>query len=174
MVGNITSSQLDHLIYLPNSSCSTGSHGKIQYRKGTNTPDAYQRYDRAAKFETGYCTVHQATGQRLTSPARLTDSHLDQFDDRKGATWHCIVGRNFGSYVTHGMLNFSIQLAAVAHFTFQKRSISSTSTSATAPSCSSRLSSAALRVDDLLATSFGAWRKDHVVLHHSHVFSYGD
>lgn len=25
------------------------------------------------------------------------------FDDRKGPTWHCIVGRNFGSFVTHGM-----------------------------------------------------------------------
>lgn len=26
-----------------------------------------------------------------------------QFDSRAGATWHCIVGRNFGSFVTHGM-----------------------------------------------------------------------
>ena len=25
-----------------------------------------------------------------------------QFDSRAGATWHCIVGRNFGSFVTHG------------------------------------------------------------------------
>ncbi|PGH12929.1 dynein light chain, cytoplasmic [Polytolypa hystricis UAMH7299] len=25
-----------------------------------------------------------------------------EFDNRKGATWHCIVGRNFGSFVTHG------------------------------------------------------------------------
>ncbi|KFH45466.1 Dynein light chain, cytoplasmic-like protein [Hapsidospora chrysogenum ATCC 11550] len=24
------------------------------------------------------------------------------FDERKGPTWHCIVGRNFGSFVTHG------------------------------------------------------------------------
>lgn len=27
---------------------------------------------------------------------------IGQFDERKGATWHCIVGRNFGSFVTHG------------------------------------------------------------------------
>ena len=26
-----------------------------------------------------------------------------EFDSRYGATWHCIVGRNFGSFVTHGM-----------------------------------------------------------------------
>jgi hypothetical protein len=27
---------------------------------------------------------------------------VTQFDERKGVTWHCIVGRNFGSFVTHG------------------------------------------------------------------------
>ena len=25
-----------------------------------------------------------------------------EFDKKYGTTWHCIVGRNFGSYVTHG------------------------------------------------------------------------
>ncbi|KAJ2904079.1 dynein light chain cytoplasmic [Zalerion maritima] len=25
-----------------------------------------------------------------------------RFDESRGATWHCIVGRNFGSFVTHG------------------------------------------------------------------------
>lgn len=29
---------------------------------------------------------------------------MRQFDSRKGATWHCVVGRNFGSFVTHGEL----------------------------------------------------------------------
>lgn len=29
-------------------------------------------------------------------------NHTTQFDERKGPTWHCIVGRNFGSFVTHG------------------------------------------------------------------------
>jgi dynein light chain LC8-type len=28
-----------------------------------------------------------------------------EFDKKYGATWHCIVGRNFGSYVTHGKDN---------------------------------------------------------------------
>ncbi|KFY75110.1 hypothetical protein V499_04920 [Pseudogymnoascus sp. VKM F-103] len=28
------------------------------------------------------------------------------FDDRKGPTWHCIVGRNFGSFVTHETKHF--------------------------------------------------------------------
>ncbi|KAL9103196.1 MAG: hypothetical protein Q9163_001723, partial [Psora crenata] len=25
-----------------------------------------------------------------------------EFDSKYGATWHCVVGRNFGSFVTHG------------------------------------------------------------------------
>jgi len=29
-----------------------------------------------------------------------------EFDKRKGATWHCIVGRNFGSFVTHETKHF--------------------------------------------------------------------
>ncbi|KAJ4399338.1 Dynein light chain [Didymella pomorum] len=29
-----------------------------------------------------------------------------EFDNRKGATWHCIVGRNFGSFVTHETKHF--------------------------------------------------------------------
>lgn len=33
-----------------------------------------------------------------------------QFDSRKGATWHCIVGRNFGSYVTHGRPVLSVAI----------------------------------------------------------------
>merc|ERR1712014_481730 len=28
------------------------------------------------------------------------------FDERKGSTWHCIVGRNFGSFVTHETKHF--------------------------------------------------------------------
>ncbi|XP_036354768.1 dynein light chain 2, cytoplasmic-like [Octopus sinensis] len=29
-----------------------------------------------------------------------------EFDKKHSATWHCVVGRNFGSYVTHESKNF--------------------------------------------------------------------
>ncbi|KAF3919997.1 hypothetical protein ABW21_db0200528 [Orbilia brochopaga] len=29
-----------------------------------------------------------------------------EFDTRHGSTWHCIVGRNFGSFVTHETKHF--------------------------------------------------------------------
>eukprot|EP00069_Balaena_mysticetus_P013507 bmy_22070T0 len=28
-------------------------------------------------------------------------AHIKEFDKKYNPTWHCIVGRNFGSYVTH-------------------------------------------------------------------------
>ena len=30
----------------------------------------------------------------------------DDFDGKYGVDWHCVVGRNFGSYVTHETKNF--------------------------------------------------------------------
>lgn len=41
------------------------------------------------------------------------------FDARRGPTWHCIVGRNFGSYVTHetgGFIYFYLDQIAVLLF----------------------------------------------------------
>ena len=49
-----------------------------------------------------------------------------QFDNRKGATWHCIVGRNFGSFVTHGTsrsdllprFDTSLRMTETKHFIY--------------------------------------------------------
>lgn len=75
----------------------------------------------------------------FSSFASLT---ISQFDSRKGATWHCVVGRNFGSFVTHGELfdwdeSYSERLLTVPS-NLQRRNTSSISTSGTAPSSSSR------------------------------------
>ena len=51
----------------------------------------------------GYCPVHQERSQRSPFASKpFRRSRLLQFDSRKGATWHCVVVRNFGSFVTHG------------------------------------------------------------------------
>lgn len=49
------------------------------------------------------CTSRKRHVLRLPSKMS-TGADKQQFDSRKGATWHCIVGRNFGSFVTHGIL----------------------------------------------------------------------
>ncbi|XP_006892473.1 PREDICTED: dynein light chain 1, cytoplasmic-like [Elephantulus edwardii] len=33
-------------------------------------------------------------------------AHIKEFDKKYNPTWHCIVGRNFGSYVTHETKHF--------------------------------------------------------------------
>jgi len=61
-----------------------------------------------------------------------------EFDKRHGPTWHVVVGRNFGSYVTHGtpfiMISSSIgSMEKPRILVVQKRSISSTFISALSP-----------------------------------------
>jgi Dynein light chain type 1 len=56
---------------------------------------AFDLCDRKSPSESSNRLACPSTSIRI----RLT---LSQFDERRGATWHCIVGRNFGSFVTHG------------------------------------------------------------------------
>lgn len=104
----------------------------------------------------GHCAAHQAIGKQPNKPKPQTSTNRrpltkQQFDERKGPTWHCIVGRNFGSFVTHGKdprrkssMPETRPFAAIQRpsltRTKQRRSTSSTSTSDTAPSFSSRRS----------------------------------
>lgn len=44
----------------------------------------------------------EVSSSHCLPPSPFRRSRLSQFDSRKGATWHCVVGRNFGSFVTHG------------------------------------------------------------------------
>ncbi|EHH24844.1 hypothetical protein EGK_08570 [Macaca mulatta] len=37
---------------------------------------------------------------------RGDNKHVSEFDKKYNPTWHCIVGRNFGSYVTHETKHF--------------------------------------------------------------------
>ena len=49
--------------------------------------------------------IKKEVRQSYPAPDPVANSIL-QFDSRKGATWHCVVGRNFGSFVTHGSLRY--------------------------------------------------------------------
>ncbi|KAK2537337.1 hypothetical protein Q9233_002641 [Columba guinea] len=41
-----------------------------------------------------------------TSPSAWGEAACKEFDKKYNPTWHCIVGRNFGSYVTHETKHF--------------------------------------------------------------------
>ncbi|KAI9805826.1 MAG: hypothetical protein M1825_000440 [Sarcosagium campestre] len=46
------------------------------------------------------------SNHRYRSNEDIAQHIKKEFDAKKGATWHCIVGRNFGSFVTHETKHF--------------------------------------------------------------------
>ncbi|KAG9304259.1 hypothetical protein G9A89_019821 [Geosiphon pyriformis] len=44
--------------------------------------------------------------EKYTVEKDIAASIKREFDKKHGVTWHCIVGRNFGSYVTHETKHF--------------------------------------------------------------------
>ncbi|EWY93129.1 dynein light chain LC8-type [Fusarium oxysporum NRRL 32931] len=50
-------------------------------------------------------TIAQEAMAKFTIEKDIAQHIKRTFDERKGPTWHCIVGRNFGSFVTHGSSN---------------------------------------------------------------------
>ncbi|TLD38568.1 Nonribosomal peptide synthetase 8 [Venturia nashicola] len=50
--------------------------------------------------------VAQDAMQKFNIEKEIAQFIKKEFDQRKGATWHCIVGRNFGSFVTHETKHF--------------------------------------------------------------------
>ncbi len=67
----------------------------------------------ATPFLTAACRISHSTSRRLYGLPHIRNHRAAgwltsslQFDDRKGPTWHCIVGRNFGSFVTHETKHF--------------------------------------------------------------------
>lgn len=44
--------------------------------------------------------------QKYTVEKDIASYIKKEFDRKYNPTWHCVVGRNFGSYVTHEVRNF--------------------------------------------------------------------
>ncbi|KAL5713118.1 Dynein light chain 2 [Ranunculus cassubicifolius] len=48
----------------------------------------------------------QAAFEKHSVEKEIAEQIKKEFDKKHGPTWHCIVGRNFGSYVTHETNHF--------------------------------------------------------------------
>ncbi|KAJ4375612.1 Dynein light chain [Didymella sp. IMI 355093] len=59
--------------------------------------------DMSEEMQNEAIEVAQTAMEQFTIEKDIAQFIKKEFDNRKGATWHCIVGRNFGSFVTHGM-----------------------------------------------------------------------
>ncbi|KAL1894092.1 Dynein light chain [Ceratocystis pirilliformis] len=62
--------------------------------------------DMAEDMQQEVIEIAQAAMQKYTIEKDIAQHIKKTFDDRKGPTWHCIVGRNFGSFVTHETKHF--------------------------------------------------------------------
>ncbi|KAI1334378.1 hypothetical protein F5Y15DRAFT_401681 [Xylariaceae sp. FL0016] len=72
-----------------------GNRDKLdaQIKSADMTDDMQQEALDVAQEAMGKFTIEKDIAQHIKKT----------FDERKGPTWHCIVGRNFGSFVTHGI-----------------------------------------------------------------------
>lgn len=65
--------------------------------KSADMTEEMQQYSiQVAKEAMGQFTIEKEIAQHIKK----------EFDSRHGSTWHCIVGRNFGSFVTHETKHF--------------------------------------------------------------------
>ena len=61
-------------------------------------------------MQSGHCSAYKERSWSCVPPTRgrVIPAYTFKFDSRKGATWHCIVGQKFGSFVTHGKEEITI------------------------------------------------------------------
>ncbi|KAG7128342.1 Dynein light chain like protein [Verticillium longisporum] len=69
---------------------------EAQIKSADMTDDMQQEVIEVAQEAMGRFTIEKDIAQQIKKT----------FDERKGPTWHCIVGRNFGSFVTHETKHF--------------------------------------------------------------------
>ncbi|KKA28176.1 hypothetical protein TD95_004076 [Thielaviopsis punctulata] len=62
--------------------------------------------DMAEDMKQDVIEIAQEAMQKYTIEKDIAQHIKKALDDRKGPTWHCVVGRNFGSFVTHETKHF--------------------------------------------------------------------
>ncbi|KAJ8492074.1 hypothetical protein OPV22_013795 [Ensete ventricosum] len=62
--------------------------------------------DMSEKMRNDAIDCARAAFEKLKLEKEIAEYIKKEFDKKYGQTWHCIVGRNFGSYVTHETNHF--------------------------------------------------------------------
>ncbi|KAK6539500.1 Dynein light chain [Orbilia ellipsospora] len=62
--------------------------------------------DMAEKMQEDAIAVAKSSMDQYNIEKDIAQAIKKEFDQRYGSTWHCIVGRNFGSFVTHETKHF--------------------------------------------------------------------
>ncbi|KAF5394579.1 Dynein light chain [Paragonimus heterotremus] len=62
--------------------------------------------DMAEEMQQGAVDICEEAMEKYTVEKDIAAYLKKEMDKRYGPTWHCVVGRNFGSYVTHETHSF--------------------------------------------------------------------
>jgi dynein light chain LC8-type len=88
----------------PISSTDTGSGGAVVGGNGAGTPKAViKNVDMSEEMQQETIDITSAALEKYNIEKDIAAQIKKEFDRRYGPTWHVVVGKNFGSYVTHGM-----------------------------------------------------------------------
>jgi len=91
----------------PISSTETGSGGAIVGGNGTGTPKAViKNVDMSEEMQQETIDITSAALEKYNIEKDIAAQIKKEFDRRYGPTWHVVVGKNFGSYVTHETKHF--------------------------------------------------------------------
>jgi dynein light chain LC8-type len=133
----------------PISSSTDASSGARESGSGAAGPKAIiKNVDMSEEMQQESVDIASAALEKYNIEKDIAAQIKKEFDRRHGSTWHVVVGKNFGSFVTHGEFVSSdfvrrcssqsrltqyvqcLQSHEYKHLFLQKRNISSTSMSA--------------------------------------------
>jgi len=101
------------------SSTDTGSAPKAG--DGFNTPKAIiKNVDMTEEMQQESVDIASAALEKYNIEKDIAAQIKKEFDKRHGPTWHAVVGKNFGSYVTHGACSLTFSLCTL-DLTFSRR-----------------------------------------------------
>ena len=82
----------------------TGSDaGSIAKADGAGPKAIIKNVDMSEEMQQESVDVASAALEKYNIEKDIAAQIKKEFDRRHGPTWHVVVGKNFGSYVTHGM-----------------------------------------------------------------------
>ena len=91
----------DKVIDAPTSSDS----GSLAKADGSGPKAIIKNVDMSEEMQQEAVDVASAALEKYNIEKDIAAQIKKEFDKRHGPTWHVVVGKNFGSYVTHGELS---------------------------------------------------------------------
>ncbi|KAI0793537.1 hypothetical protein C8Q74DRAFT_1314648 [Fomes fomentarius] len=93
----------------------TGSDsGSLAKDNGTGPKAIIKNVDMSEELQQEAVDVASAALEKYNIEKDIAAQIKKEFDKRHGPTWHVVVGKNFGSYVTHGIAVSSVSLPPIA------------------------------------------------------------